>query len=382
MVADARRNAAFRAGIRAAVASVLEGKRTGPQRPGAAAGCAVLDFGTGSGLLALYACEAGATAVVGVDTSARTSSRARGRSRARRRTPPRWFVHKDCRRLEAGRDFGDRAGRARDGAVRLRAAGRGCLHFAPRVGALPPRGREDGAARRGAPGGARRARRGGDGRRPGRALPRDPALPAGLPRPPAGRRRTGGCRRRSTSSTSTSRGRARSPAGPRGRRRGDVEVGDGPAERRGLRRPGPRRRRRPRDGPRRRGRAGSRPASRSRRFPSSKDAPGPAGDAPGLAVHVLGRPRARAAARTGVGFTTTTTSRSTTSSRRGGAAREDRRLLGRGRAVRRPPAPRSASRSTPRASARGGRHVDPGVANGRLDVQPGAEGGSSPLLLA
>ena len=37
MVADARRNAAFRAGIRAAVASVLEGKRTGPQRPGAAA---------------------------------------------------------------------------------------------------------------------------------------------------------------------------------------------------------------------------------------------------------------------------------------------------------------------------------------------------------
>ena len=130
MVADARRNAAFRAGIRAAVASVLEGKRTGPQRPGAAAGCAVLDFGTGSGLLALYACEAGATAVVGVDTSAHVLACAREIARATPHAAAVRFVHKDCRRLEAGRDFGDRADVLVMELFDYGLLGEGCLHFA------------------------------------------------------------------------------------------------------------------------------------------------------------------------------------------------------------------------------------------------------------
>ena len=126
MVADSRRNDAFRDGIRHAVAAQLA--RPGPRPQHGGAMCAVLDFGTGSGLLALYAAQAGASSVLGVDTSAHVLECAR---RIAARTPyAPTFIHKDCRRLEAGRDFDEKADVLVMELFDYGLLGEGCLHFA------------------------------------------------------------------------------------------------------------------------------------------------------------------------------------------------------------------------------------------------------------
>ena len=74
------------------------------------------------------AAQAGASSVLGVDTSAHVLECAR---RIAARTPyAPTFIHKDCRRLEAGRDFDEKADVLVMESFDYGLLGEGCLHFA------------------------------------------------------------------------------------------------------------------------------------------------------------------------------------------------------------------------------------------------------------
>lgn len=131
MVADETRNAAFYAGIKGAVAEIKRAKLMVPAPKGgrAAPSCEVVDFGTGSGLLALMSMEAGATKVTGFDNQGHVVNVARKLMKQHGFEKSVRIVRKDCRQVVMGKDMSQRADLLVMELFDYGFLGEGCLHF-------------------------------------------------------------------------------------------------------------------------------------------------------------------------------------------------------------------------------------------------------------
>jgi predicted RNA methylase len=131
MVADELRNAKYEAAIVRAVGAMRTTRR-GAAGDGAEGRVSVVDFGTGTGLLAMMAARAGATRVDGFELSEHLSSVAR---RVVKRNGYSKVIHvtqKDCRQIAVGhgRDLPDRADLLIMELFDYGFLGEGALHFA------------------------------------------------------------------------------------------------------------------------------------------------------------------------------------------------------------------------------------------------------------
>jgi len=131
MVADELRNRAFCDGIELAVAELKKAKdmAPAPRNGRAKTTCEVVDFGTGSGLLALMAARAGATKVVGFDNQGHVVNVARRLVKAHGYEKIIRVIRKDCRQLVMGKDLAQKADLLVMELFDYGFLGEGCLHF-------------------------------------------------------------------------------------------------------------------------------------------------------------------------------------------------------------------------------------------------------------
>lgn len=131
MIADDVRNVAFYDGIVDVIADIKHRQAMAPAGPGGApaATCEVVDFGTGSGLLALMCAEAGATRVTGFDNQGHVVNVARKLVKQHGFEKIVRIVRKDCRQVTMGKDMAERADLLVMELFDYGFLGEGCLHF-------------------------------------------------------------------------------------------------------------------------------------------------------------------------------------------------------------------------------------------------------------
>ena len=131
MVADETRNRAFYDGIIGAVEEIKRGKLMvpSPKNGRRAPTCEVVDFGTGSGLLALMSVRAGATKVTGFDNQGHVVNVARKLMKHHGYEKQVRIIRKDCRQVVMGKDMANRADLLVMELFDYGFLGEGCLHF-------------------------------------------------------------------------------------------------------------------------------------------------------------------------------------------------------------------------------------------------------------